>query len=119
MTEISLKRVYDPPAAHDGYRILVDRLWPRGLAKSEAKIDLWLKNVAPSNELRKWFDHDPAKWTDFKKRYWAELADHVEMVEEILGHLERGNICLLYASKELRYNNAVALKEYILKRRKK
>jgi uncharacterized protein YeaO (DUF488 family) len=110
---ISLKRVYDEPDPKDGTRILVDRLWPRGLSKEKAKVDVWLKAVAPSNELRKWYQHDPQKWAAFKKRYFAELDANEDAVNELIEHLNDGNVTFLYSSKENQYNNAVALKEYL------
>lgn len=111
--DIAVKRVYDPPEASDGFRILIDRLWPRGLTKEEARVDLWLKAIAPSSELRKWFQHDPEKWPDFKREYFAELNFNKAAVSELANQLKKGRACLLYSSKEPRYNNAVALMEYI------
>ncbi|MCK9503331.1 MAG: DUF488 family protein [Porticoccaceae bacterium] len=110
---IKIKRVYDHADSKDGFRILVDRLWPRGLSKEDAKVDLWLKSVAPSNELRKWYNHDTKKWLEFKKRYFYELDSNVEVVAELLPHVKRGCVSFLYSSKEQTYNNATALKEYI------
>jgi len=112
---IKIKRVYDPSAEEDGFRILVDRLWPRGLTKEKAKVDLWLKEIAPSNELRKWYSHDPKKWTEFRKRYFDDLGTKRELVNEIIQQMKEGDVTLLYSSKEEKLNNAVALKEYILK----
>lgn len=117
MKDINIKRVYDAPAADDGFRILIDRLWPRGLAKKDAQVDLWLKAVAPSSDLRKWFGHDPDKWTEFKKRYRAELAENTDAVDEIQARMKHGKICLLYAAKDTEHNNAVALQEYLARRR--
>lgn len=114
---IKLKRVYDEVDKNDGFRILVDMLWPRGLSKEKARIDLWLKNVAPSNELRKWFAHQPNKWTGFKRRYFKELDDSKsELTELIQKKAEEGVVTLLYAANNEEYNNAVALKEYLKKR---
>ena len=110
---IRIKRSYEVPDDADGLRILVDRLWPRGISKEQAKIDFWPKGIAPSNELRRWYGHDPEKWTDFKKRYFAELDDQPEQVEELLGYLRKGNVTFVYSSTEQRFNNALALKEYI------
>jgi uncharacterized protein YeaO (DUF488 family) len=116
---IKLKRVYDPPSDADGFRILVDRLWPRGIRKDQARLDLWLKDAAPSNELRKWYAHDPEKWPEFKKRYFAELGEKKYLLKDIEQAAGKGgNITLIYQSREERYNNAVALKEYIEKRLK-
>jgi uncharacterized protein YeaO (DUF488 family) len=114
--KISIKRVYEQPDRKDGTRILVDRLWPRGLSKESAKIDLWLKSAAPSNDLRKWYQHDHQKWPEFKKRYFAELDANEEAVNELLGPLKSGKVSFLYSAKETRYNNAAALKEYVDKR---
>jgi uncharacterized protein YeaO (DUF488 family) len=110
---IEIKRIYDPAAAEDGIRILVDRLWPRGLSKSDAKVDLWLKEIAPSHELRKWYAHDPGKWVEFKQKYFKELDEKKELVNLILEKVTQGNLTLLFGAKEKRYNNAVALKEYM------
>jgi uncharacterized protein YeaO (DUF488 family) len=109
---IQVKRVYDPPAKADGYRVLVDRLWPRGLKKSEVRIDQWLKEIAPSTMLRKWFKHDPDRWSEFRKKYWAELDDHCEQIEKLARDAGKGTVTLLFAAKETKHNNAVALKEY-------
>ena len=111
---IKIKRIYDAPTKDDGSRILVDRLWPRGLSKEKAKVDLWLKEIAPSNELRKWYSHDPKKWADFRKKYSKELDVRKELANQIAQKAREGDITLLYSSKEEKINNAVALKEYIL-----
>ncbi len=109
---IKIKRVYDEPEKDDNFRILVDRLWPRGLSKEKAKVDLWLKDIAPSDELRKWFGHEPEKWAEFKRRYFEELKDKEEPVDLIV-EKARSGVTLLYGTKEEKYNNAHALKEYI------
>ena len=111
--KISVKRVYEQPGPDDGTRILVDRLWPRGLSKEEARVDVWLKAIAPSNELRNWYHHDPEKWAEFKKRYFAELAASQDAVNELVGYVKKGKVTFLYSSKEPEKNNAVALHEYI------
>lgn len=108
-----IKRIYDPPTEDDGFRILVDRLWPRGLSKKKARVDLWLKDIAPSPELRKGFCHDPQKWTEFKKKYFRELIDKKELIHLIIKEGEKQNVTLLYGAKDEEFNNAVALKEYI------
>jgi len=109
---IKVKRVYDEPSSDDGVRVLVDRLWPRGLSKESARIDLWLKDVAPSDELRKWFNHDASKWEEFKRRYFKELENN-KAVNELINLLrDRRTITLLYSAKSP-YNNATALKEYL------
>ena len=110
---IKIERVYEPSSHDDGKRILIDRLWPRGLKKEDARIDEWLKEVAPSSELRKWFDHDPDKWAEFKKRFFTELHGKQDMVEGIIRAARKGTVTLLFGSKEERFNNAVALQEYI------
>ncbi len=112
--KIQLKRVYDHPESGDGFRILVDRLWPRGLSKAKAKIDLWLKDIAPSTELRKWFNHDPKKWKDFQKKYNNELKEHKDAVL-LLKHLirEKKHVTLLFAAHDEEHNNAIALKKLL------
>jgi uncharacterized protein YeaO (DUF488 family) len=110
---IDLKRAYDPPAKSDGRRILVDRIWPRGIAKDDLRIDAWLKDVAPSTGLRKWFGHDPAKWDEFKKRYARELEQRPEALEELLEKARAGHVTLVFGAKDIEHNNAVALKEIL------
>lgn len=110
---IHLKRVYDPPAKEDGYRVLVDRLWPRGLRKDEARIDLWLKDIAPSAELRRWFGHDPDRWQEFKRRYFRELKQQGDALSALQQRARAGRLTLLYAAKDTAHNNAAALKEYL------
>ena len=111
---ISLKRAYENPSQSDGCRILVERLWPRGLSKQDAKIDLWPKDAAPSTELRRWFNHEPDKWAEFKRRYFKELRARLEAVEPILEHVQNSQVVtFVFASRESRLNNAVALKEYV------
>lgn len=111
---IHIKRAYEPVSDGDGFRILVDRLWPRGVSKDRLKIDLWLKEIAPSNELRKWFTHDPGKWAEFKTRYREELKDnkqYIDQIEEIARKKE--NVTLVYAAKDEDHNNAVVLQEIL------
>ncbi len=113
---VKIKRVYDKPEDADGFRILADRLWPRGLSKKDAKVDLWLKEIAPENSLRKWFSHDPEKWDEFKQRYFKELgvlADNDNPLGVIIDHARKGAVTLLYAAKDEDHNNAVALLEYL------
>ena len=110
---IQIKRVYEEPTETDGRRILVDRLWPRGLSKEEAKIDLWLKEIAPSSELRRWYQHDPKKWIKFKNRYTSELKSNPNEVDKIIEEVNAGSVTFLYSSKEQQLNNAIVLKEYI------
>ena len=110
---IQIKRVYDPAASSDGFRMLVERLWPRGMKKENAKLDAWLKDVAPSTELRKWFSHDPAKWSEFQRRYGAELDQHPEAWQPILDAAKKGKVTLLFSSHDADHNNVVALKKYL------
>lgn len=109
---ISIKRVYKPAIKSDGKRVLVDRLWPRGLTKVEAKVDVWLKEVAPSTELRKWFGHDPAKWTDFQKKYKAELKGNPALAE-LKVVAKGGAVTLVFAAKDEDHNDAVVLKQIL------
>lgn len=110
---IYIKRVYEAPGPEDGQRILIDRLWPRGLSKAKAKVDLWLKDIAPSTELRRWYGHDPEKWTEFRRRYFSELDANPNTVGELLDRAAAGKVTLLFGSKEERRNNAHALEEYL------
>lgn len=112
---IRIKRIYDLSSADDGKRILVDRLWPRGIRKEDAKIDEWLKDIAPSDELRKWFSHDPSKWQEFKTKYRQELKGKTELIEIIRKEAKRGTVTLLFAAKDMEHNNACVLKEIIEK----
>jgi uncharacterized protein YeaO (DUF488 family) len=113
---IKLKRIYEAPAASDGVRILVDRLWPRGIAKAKAKVDLWLKEIAPSDALRKRFHGHPEDWDAFRKAYAAELKQAGTAVKELRGHLRKGPVTLLYAARDQEHNNAVALKQWLGRR---
>jgi uncharacterized protein YeaO (DUF488 family) len=113
---IDLKRAYDPPARSDGRRILVDRVWPRGIAKDDLQIDAWLKDLAPSTELRKWFGHDPAKWDEFRKRYARELEQRSEAFEELLENARAGQVTLICSARDPAHNNAVALREHLERR---
>ena len=110
---IRIKRAYETPTEDDGYRILVDRLWPRGISKAKAKIDFWPKELAPSTDLRRWYGHDPAKWSEFKSRYFAELDANIELIKELFDYVRRGTVTFIYSSKEQDLNNAVALRGYI------
>jgi len=110
---IQLQRAYDQPASQDGTRLLVERLWPRGVKKISLQIDDWLKEAAPSTELRKWFSHDPAKWNEFRRRYFAELKSNPEAWKPIVEAAHRGTVTLIYSSHDTEHNNAVALKEFI------
>jgi len=110
---IKLKRAYDPASDDDGARILVEHLWPRGVKKEALHFDAWLKDVAPSTELRKWFSHDPDKWRTFQRRYFAELDEKPEVLEAIFMALRRGRVTLIFSSHDMDHNNAVALKAYL------
>ena len=110
---IFIKRLYEDPDPKDGLRILVDRLWPRGLSREKAKVDVWIKAVAPSNDLRKWYRHDADKWAEFMQRYFAELDAGKEVLDELLLHIQKGYATFLYSAKETEHNKAAALKEYI------
>ncbi len=114
MADIFVKRVYDAPGPNDGFRVLVDRIWPRGLTKEKVDAVLWLKDVAPSNELRKWFNHEPEKYDEFKSRYVAELAGKDEDIKKLLELASKGTLTLLYGAKEPKMNQAVVLREYLL-----
>jgi uncharacterized protein YeaO (DUF488 family) len=110
---IRIRRIYDPPSVDDGRRVLVDRLWPRGLSRTSAGIDEWLKEIAPSDGLRRWFGHDPSRWEEFRKRYRDELAGRGEILERLRSEAQEGNLTLLYAAKDLVHNNAVVVKEML------
>jgi uncharacterized protein YeaO (DUF488 family) len=109
---IKLKRVYEKKSKEDGYRILVDRLWPRGLKKEQAGVNLWLKDIAPSSELRNWFSHDPSKWAEFKRRYQSEVLAKKELIEQLKSlEREKHTITLLFATKDMQHNNAIVLQK--------
>ncbi len=110
---VKTKRIYDPPSPEDGRRVLIDRLWPRGVKKEEAKIDEWLRDIAPSTELRKWFAHDPEKWREFKGRYKKELNNKTELIEALRAEAKKGTLTLLFAAKDTEHVNAVVLKEVL------
>ena len=111
---VRLKRAYAEPAASDGTRILVDRLWPRGVRKADAAIDQWIKEIAPSTELRKWFGHDPARWDEFRSRYAAEVGQHPEELGQIRDLARQGIVTLVYSAHDEEHNDAVALRELLL-----
>ncbi len=112
--KLQVKRVYETPARKDGMRILVDRLWPRGLTKEKAAIDLWLKEIAPSNDLRKWYAHDLAKWPAFREKYLQELTDKEEEISIIKSHMKKGTVTLLFGAKDQEHNEANVLEELLL-----
>jgi uncharacterized protein YeaO (DUF488 family) len=110
---LQLKRAYESPSPSDGQRVLVERLWPRGLTKARAAVDLWPKDIAPSVELRKWFGHDPAKWLQFRQRYWKELNERHETIDLLRRMAREGTVTLVYAARDEQHNSAVALKEFL------
>jgi uncharacterized protein YeaO (DUF488 family) len=110
---VNIKRIYDPLSTEDGKRLLVDRIWPRGIKKGQAEIAEWLKEIAPSTELRKWFGHDPAKWDEFRSRYIDELAGEKELLERLRREAGNEKITLVYAARDTEHNNAVVLKELL------
>jgi uncharacterized protein YeaO (DUF488 family) len=112
--DIRLKRAYEPPSPEDGMRVLVDRLWPRGLRKADAAIDCWLKEVAPSSQLRRWFGHDPGRWEEFSRRYRAELSACPELLDQLRALAEQGTLTLVYAAHDEDHNQAVALRDMLL-----
>ncbi|MEI9814293.1 MAG: DUF488 domain-containing protein [Acidobacteriota bacterium] len=111
--DVRIKRVYAPRDEQDGKRVLVDRLWPRGLSKEKAEVDLWLKDVAPTTELRQWFGHDPARWEEFQKRYRAELKENTDSVLELKREAESGPLTLLYGARDEQHNEAVVLRSIL------
>jgi uncharacterized protein YeaO (DUF488 family) len=114
---LKLKRAYETASRTDGFRVLVERLWPRGVTKGQARLDLWLKDVAPSTQLRKWFNHDPAKWKDFQARYAAELKDKTEPLRLLKEKSKQGDMTLVYAAKDEKHNGALVLKTLLERQR--
>jgi uncharacterized protein YeaO (DUF488 family) len=112
-----LKRVYEPPTRRDGFRVLVERLWPRGISKDKAALDLWLKEIAPSTELRTWFGHDPAKWAEFQTRYLRELGHKPDLARQLKQQAQRRTVTLVYAAHDREHNAAVVLKAYLERER--
>lgn len=110
---IQVKRAYEQPSKDDGERFLVERLWPRGVKKQNLQVEAWLKDVAPSGELRQWFQHDPAKWDEFRRRYFRELEKHPEAWQPLLARARRGRVTLVYSAHDTEHNNAIALKEFL------
>jgi len=111
--DIQTKRVYDPRKKEDGIRVLVDRVWPRGMTKENLQADLWLKDIAPTGDLRKWFAHDPARWNEFKKRYFSELDEKPKLIKQLCDIAAKGKLTLLYSARDTAHNQAIALKEYL------
>ncbi len=114
--DLAVKRIYEPPAPGDGQRVLVDRIWPRGVSKQDAALTLWLKDVAPSDELRKWFGHEPGRWSEFQQRYRVELDGNEEAVARLRALLREAKVTLLYGAHDEEHNNAVALAGYLRER---
>lgn len=112
--EVRIKRAYEAPSVRDGARILVDRIWPRGLRKADAALDVWPKEIAPSTRLRQWFAHDPARWKEFQRRYRAELAGKTELLAELRSRARNGKLTLVYAARDTEHNQAVVLREVLL-----
>jgi uncharacterized protein YeaO (DUF488 family) len=117
MSDIRIKRVYDPFSPEDGYRVLVDRLWPRGLSRERVQASMWLKDAAPSTPLRKWFGHDPARFEEFRHRYLEELSEKPEVIAGLLELASKGRVTLLYAARDSECNHAVVLRDYLLSRK--
>ena len=113
---IRVKRAYEPAAPEDGTRVLVDRLWPRGLSQAAAAIDAWLKDLAPSDDLRRWFGHDAERWDEFRKRYWQELDVRQAALQELAARAGGGPVTLVYGARDTEHNNAVALRDYLVRR---
>jgi uncharacterized protein YeaO (DUF488 family) len=114
-SHIRLKRVYEPPSPEDGVRVLVDRLWPRGLRKADAAIDRWMKDIAPSTELRQWFGHDPERWQEFRRRYARELRQHATTIDELHELAQHKTVTLVFGARDEEHNDAVALREFLLR----
>lgn len=110
---IVLKRAYEEPAEDDGYRVLVDRIWPRGISREKAEIDEWLKEAAPSSDLRKWFHKDPSRWGEFRRRYLSELKEHRDKLRTLAERAERERVTLVFAARDTKHNNAVVVKQYL------
>ncbi len=115
MKDVKIKRVYEPKDTNDGYRILVDRLWPRGLTKEKVAADLWLKEIAPSTELRKWFNHEPQKWKGFQKKYLEELYENKEAVDILQSKIKNGPVTILFGAKDTVHNEAKVLLDFVSK----
>ncbi|CUS39077.1 conserved hypothetical protein [Candidatus Nitrospira nitrosa] len=119
MGKILVKRIYEPASTSDGFRVLVDRIWPRGIAKADAKLHLWLRDIGPSTALRTWFNHDPTRWTEFQRRYHAELEQQSTVLATITAQAKASPVTLVYSAKDEQHNQAVALRSFLLKREAK
>jgi uncharacterized protein YeaO (DUF488 family) len=118
---VTIKRVYEPADENDGFRVLVDRLWPRGITKEKAGINLWAKEIAPSDDLRRWFSHDPSRWEEFRQRYIAELSpkEKERILADLAARADEGTLTLVYAARDTNHNNAVVLRELMVKNKQK
>jgi len=116
-SRIWLRRAYDAPTRNDGYRVLVDRLWPRGIRRADAQLDEWCRDLAPSNELRHWFGHDPRRWDEFQRRYRVELTEHRDDVDRLAERADEHRVTLVYGARDPKHNNAVVLRDVIEERR--
>ncbi len=116
-SRIWLRRAYDAPTRNDGYRVLVDRLWPRGTRRADAQLDEWCRDLAPSNELRRWFGHDPRRWAEFQRRYRVELSEHRDDVDRLAERADKHRVTLVYGARDREHNNAVVLRDVIEERR--
>lgn len=114
MGRVQLKRIYEPADQSDGYRVLVDRLWPRGVSKERAALDIWMKDIAPSTDLRRWFAHDVKRWKQFQSRYRAELLEHTQEVAQLRSRARKGTVTLLFGARDVEHNEAVVLKDVLL-----
>ena len=111
--DVQIKRIYDPAEPDDGYRVLIDHVWPRGVSKERAGLDEWARELAPSDELRRWFDHVPERFTEFRARYIEELAGHADRIADLAARAERGRVTILYAARDREHNNAVVVRELV------
>jgi uncharacterized protein YeaO (DUF488 family) len=114
-TQVRLKRAYEPAAPEDGVRVLIDRLWPRGLRKADAAVDRWMKDIAPSTELRQWFGHDPERWAEFRRRYVRELQQHAAAIDELCELAQHHTVTLVFSARDEEHNDAVALRAALLR----
>ena len=110
---VRIKRIYDAPSTDDGYRVLVDRVWPRGVSKKEVRLDRWLKEIAPSTELRRWFAHEPSRWSEFRRRYREELEESPALIQEVAEKARSGSVTLLFSARDQQHNQAVVLCEWL------
>ncbi|KAB2940716.1 MAG: DUF488 domain-containing protein [Hyphomicrobium sp.] len=116
MGRVQIKRIYEPPTPSDGFRVLVDRLWPRGISKERAGLHLWMKTIGPSNELRRWFGHDPKRWMEFQRRYRVELHEHATELHDLRSRARKGTVTLLFGARDVEHNEAVVLRDILIKK---